>query len=110
VKACASSPAKKQSPYIVERHFRLLYVSLPYLYNLRMKSYNVSEAREKFAAIVKQAEAGETVELLRHGVAVVRVVPVKPTPSETLAQFRAMREGKRLGVPVMAAIEEGRRF
>jgi prevent-host-death family protein len=42
-----------------------------------MKSYKISEAREQFAAIVKQAEEGEEIVLMRHGKPVVTIQAVK---------------------------------
>lgn len=53
------------------------------LYNYFVKSYNISEARDNFASIVKEVEAGEPVLLTRYGKAVARIQPVekqRPAP------------------------------
>jgi prevent-host-death family protein len=42
-----------------------------------VKSYKISDARDNFATIVKQAEAGEQILLTRHGKAVVSIQPVE---------------------------------
>lgn len=43
-----------------------------------MKSYNVSEARENLAAILKQVEeAGERVMLTRHGKPIASIQPIE---------------------------------
>jgi prevent-host-death family protein len=42
-----------------------------------MKTYTISEARENFATLIKQAEAGEQVLLTRRGKAVVSIQPFK---------------------------------
>lgn len=42
-----------------------------------MKSYNISEARENFAAILKEVEAGEKIFLTRYGKPVATVQPYK---------------------------------
>lgn len=42
-----------------------------------MISYTISEARENFATLIKQVEAGEQVLLTRHGKPVVSIQPFK---------------------------------
>jgi prevent-host-death family protein len=51
------------------------------LYDWNVKSYNISEARDNFAAILKEVEAGESIVLTRYGKAIARIQPVeKPRP------------------------------
>jgi prevent-host-death family protein len=48
-----------------------------------VKSYNTSEARENFASILKDVEAGEQVLLTRYGKPIASIQPFKkqrPTP------------------------------
>ncbi len=48
-----------------------------------MKLYNISEARNNFAAILKEVESGEQVFLTRYGKPIASIQPVqkdRPTP------------------------------
>jgi prevent-host-death family protein len=44
-----------------------------------MKSYTISEARQNFAGIVEQVEAGEQILVTRHGKTVARIEAVERT-------------------------------
>jgi prevent-host-death family protein len=57
-----------------------------------MIQVNSREARRKLAELLSAAEAGQTVEVTRHGRAVARIVPPsvgKRPPLPDLAKFRA---------------------
>lgn len=42
-----------------------------------MKTANIGEAKAHFSELVKQAESGEEIQIMRNGVPVVRLVPEK---------------------------------
>ena len=54
-----------------------------------MKTYTISEARENFATLIKQAEAGEQVLLTRRGKAVVSIQPFKKQRTQPGSMARA---------------------
>jgi prevent-host-death family protein len=53
---------------------------------------SVTEAKGQLTELVRRAEAGEEVVLMRHGHSAVRLVPVtaKPTPAEKAAVLEAV--------------------
>ena len=68
---------------------------------------SVSDAKAQLTDLVRRAEAGDEVVLMRHGHAVVRLVPVKPRLTaedrgRALAEFRRSVEGKVLPGPEAA--------
>lgn len=81
-----------------------------------MKTTQESYAIEHFADLLKQVEQGETIEVLRKGRALAKVVPAEPQ----FDSFRAAEAVKRLGnfqrgtlpegVTVRDLLEEGRRY
>ena len=61
---------------------------------------SISEAKERLAELVRQAEEGEEVVLIRHDKVTVRLVPVRPKPdAETrralIAAVQTTARGKR---------------
>lgn len=54
-----------------------------------MKSYNISEARENFAMILKDVEAGEKVLLTRYGKPVASIQPFKKARPKPGSMARA---------------------
>jgi prevent-host-death family protein len=67
---------------------------------------SVSQAKGQLTELVKLAEAGEDVVLTRFGRDVVRLVPLKPTPSPAdrrAAMDRARAYGRRHAKPVPSA-------
>ena len=69
--------------------------------------YSVTEARARFAELLRRVERGETVVITRHGRAVARVVPVQEAEREDYAQAvaRFRRRCKELE-PINMSIEE----
>jgi prevent-host-death family protein len=56
-----------------------------------MDSYNVAEAKAQFSDLLARAEAGETVEILRRGRPVAKLVPSTPQKKKVdLAMFDAL--------------------
>lgn len=58
-----------------------------------MDAYNVAEAKTHFSALIERVEAGESVEIMRRGKPVARVVPIagpkKPIDFEAIRRLRA---------------------
>lgn len=74
----------------------------------------VFEAKNRFSALVAEAERGHEVTITRRGVAVARIVPVGPVFDRERARRAAdgllrVSQGARLdGLSIRALIEEGR--
>ncbi len=58
-----------------------------------MNAINLADAKAHFSALVDRAEAGDSVEILRRGKAVARLVPAEgPRKPVDLAAMRALTE------------------
>ena len=58
-----------------------------------MNAINLADAKAHFSALVDRAEAGDSVEILRRGKAVARLVPAEPPRKPVdLAAMRALTE------------------
>lgn len=72
------------------------------------------EAKTHLSSILAAVEAGEEVEITKHGRVVARLVP--PTPlmrsrADLLAEFDALRTSlDPVGIPFRELIDEGRRY
>ena len=74
-----------------------------------MTSFSFTEFRKKASKVLDLVEKGETVQLLRHGKAIARIVPVdtrKKTPSWKRPGLRLVISGASLS---KAVLEERRR-
>lgn len=72
-----------------------------------MSEYSVAEAKAKLSELIDRAEKGEGVTITRHGVPVVELRPVAPTPRrmtqadlDWLAERRKTRKVKKGVSPV----------
>jgi prevent-host-death family protein len=54
------------------------YMVIKLVRRIAMDSYNVAEAKAHFSDLLARAEAGETVEILRRGKPVAKLVPSNP--------------------------------
>ncbi len=63
------------------------------VHNLLMR-VSVTEAKGQLTELVRRAEAGEEIVLMRHGHSAVRLVPIaaKPTPEEKAAVLERVRK------------------
>lgn len=50
-----------------------------------MRHASVGEAKAHFSALIKRAEAGEEVVVTRSGMAVARIVPIRPEKERSFA-------------------------
>jgi prevent-host-death family protein len=72
------------------------------------------EAKTHLSSLLAAVEAGEEVEITKHGRVVARLVPPGPVKKsraallEEMAEFRASLEP--VGIPIRELIDEGRRF
>jgi prevent-host-death family protein len=78
-----------------------------------MKRVGVYDAKTGLAGLLDEVEAGETIEITRHGKPVARLVPLgtpRRNVAETIAAIRESRKGNRLeGVSLRELIDDGRR-
>jgi prevent-host-death family protein len=77
-------------------------------------SVGAYEAKTRLAALLDEVEKGHAVTITRHGQPVAELIPVdrglaQTMPADILESFRALRKGRKLGLPLKQAIEEGRR-
>ena len=79
-----------------------------------MKQVGVYDAKTRLAGLLDEVEAGETIEITRHGKPVARLTPIgtpKPGIEETIARLRELRKGVRLdGLSIKDLINEGRKY
>lgn len=64
-----------------------------------VQQLGIKEAREKFSDLVTQAETGKTIEILRHGVPVAKIVAVKQPKRKQKDVFARNRELIKLSKP-----------
>jgi prevent-host-death family protein len=72
---------------------------------------NVRDLRKNLATILRKAEHGEEITILRKGEAIVRLVPSKPLPGldlDSLAAFRKDLNTKVKQNPVLSMREDER--
>jgi prevent-host-death family protein len=79
-----------------------------------MTSVGVYEAKSHFSALLARVQAGETIEITRHGKVMARIVPPVPRPrrdlSEILADMDEFRKGRHATVEeILEWRDEGRR-
>ncbi|MYE81269.1 MAG: type II toxin-antitoxin system prevent-host-death family antitoxin [Gammaproteobacteria bacterium] len=85
---------------------------------MNVREVAATEARARFAELLRQVEYGETVAITRHGRTVAHLTPPPHRDSEAreaaVARFRAWLERRRpVGVTtdeILDLIREGRRF
>lgn len=80
-----------------------------------MTSVGIYEAKTHFSALVARVQAGETIEITRHGKAVARIVPPEQRNRRTLVELqdaaRELRRGRHVTVDeILEWRDEGRRF
>lgn len=80
-----------------------------------MTSVGVYEAKSHFSALLARVQAGESIEITRHGKAVARIVPPDQRHPRTLAELqdsaRELRKGRHVTVEeILEWRDEGRRF
>lgn len=78
-----------------------------------MTSVGVYEAKSHFSELLARVQAGETIEITRHGKAVAELQPVADAKGRTLADlrndFEAIRRGKHITVgEIVDLVREGR--
>ncbi len=77
----------------------------------RVGSY---EAKAKLAELLDRVGEGETIEITRNGKPAAYLTPVPGSRSRTVQEvidaLRDFNRGRRLGMPIREAIDEGRRF
>lgn len=71
-----------------------------------MKSYTYSEAREKFASVLEEAERDGAVEIRRRDGAVFRILPARRTKASPL-DVKGVKVGTDTA-DLVAAVREGR--
>ncbi|MCA0438097.1 MAG: type II toxin-antitoxin system prevent-host-death family antitoxin [Austwickia sp.] len=76
-----------------------------------MPSIGSYEAKTHLPRLLDEVAGGSTYTITKHGRPVARLVGLRPViaQDDLVAAFAAARAGKRLGMPVRQAIEEGRR-
>ncbi len=78
-----------------------------------MASVGVYEAKTQLPRLLDQVARGKKITITRHGVPVAMLVPATDRPirpvKDVIADLRAFRKGRRLGVSIREAIAEGRR-
>jgi prevent-host-death family protein len=76
-------------------------------------SVGVYEAKTQLPRLLDQVARGKKITITRHGVPVAMLVPATDRPirpvKDVIADLRAFRKGRRLGVSIREAIAEGRR-
>jgi len=77
-----------------------------------MKTVGIFEAKTHFSALIKDAQAGETITVTKNGEPVARIVPVGGDRAGAIeAMERILATGARLdGLTIKELIEEGRRY
>ena len=78
-----------------------------------MASVVVYETKTQLPKLLDQVARGKKITITRHGVPVAMLVPAGPhkgrAVKDVIADWRVFRRGHRLGIPLRAAIAEGRR-
>ena len=80
---------------------------------VELVSVGVYEAKTQLPKLLDQVERGKRITITRHGVPVAMLVPAverrtRPV-KDVIADLRAFRKGRRLGIPIREAIAQGRR-
>jgi len=57
-----------------------------------MKHVNLADAQTRLGELVAQAEGGETIEIMRDGVVVAKLVPAAPRQPVDIARLRALTD------------------
>ena len=78
-----------------------------------MASVGVYEAKTQLPKLLDQVARGKRITITRHGVPVAMLVPAvgrqtRPV-KDVIADLRAFRKGRRLGISIREAIAQGRR-
>lgn len=79
-----------------------------------MTTIGAYEAKTHFAELLRKVEGGETVTVTRHGVPIVRMIPVGKTSDDAKAAIEALHRFRREhrptlgGITIRELIEEGR--
>ena len=76
-------------------------------------SVGAFEAKTRLSALLERVAGGETIEITRHGVAVARLVPARPSKlpvrAEAIAALKSFRKGRKASRgSIRRWIEEGR--
>ncbi len=77
-----------------------------------MSTVGAYEAKTHLPRLLEEVRRGGTVTITKHGRPVARLVGVRGTSTaedDLAARFAEARDGLTLGMPVRAAIDEGRR-
>ena len=80
-----------------------------------MKSVSASDAKRRFAELLRRVAKGETISIMQRGVCVAKLVPVdfgeRQNPKELVEQLRKLRRGVRMrSIAVRELIHEGHRY
>jgi prevent-host-death family protein len=79
-----------------------------------MRQVGVYDAKTRLARLLDEVEAGETIEITRHGKPIARLTPIgipKRDIEEAIARLRELRKGVRLdGLSIKDLINEGRKY
>lgn len=76
-----------------------------------MKTIGLYEARTHFSQVVEDVERGETYSITKHGVVVAHLVPGggrRIASDDALRRLQDFNKGRRLGIPIKRAVEQGR--
>ncbi|MHB8462968.1 MAG: type II toxin-antitoxin system Phd/YefM family antitoxin [Vulcanimicrobiaceae bacterium] len=75
-----------------------------------MKRVPAFEAKTRFSALIDEASRGETIIITRRGLPVAQIGPMVGTDNEPeLAMSFLLSQDIGLGMPIRAAIDEGRK-
>ena len=80
-----------------------------------MGTLGAYEGKSHFSELLRRVEKGEQITITRHGVAIARLVPVKPSAAhpveEVVKALLHFRKGRKLNQTALRSmIKEGRRF